>query len=123
MTSGNLRKLYVIYWRHPELDWENARTTEFIRELTYNEHIRMPFRHEVDYRLMNCHRRTESYMANRDTVEYYRRHKIRREIFVYMELWQPNEQRVREEMYSIDSDYRLKLVLNRIRHHIETELT
>lgn len=122
MKSGNLRKLYVIYWRHPEQDWENARTTELIRELTYDEKIRMPLRYDTDYRLMNCHRRTESYVANRDIIEYYRRHKVRREILIFMELWQPNEQRVKEEYYSIDSDYRLKLVLNRIKHHLETEL-
>lgn len=118
MTSGNIRKFYVFFWRHPELDWENARTTEMYQELIYNETIRMPFRYDLDFRWMNVHRKTESYAQNRDTVEQFRRHKIRREPLCYLELWEPNAEGRKEELWSIDSDYRLRQFLRQLSQYL-----
>lgn len=118
MTSGNLRKLYVIYWRHPTLDWENARTTELYNELTYNSVLNIRFRTELKYVFANCHRKTESYAANRDAVEEMRPKKIRREPLVYLELWEPNRDGRREEYWSIDSDYRLKELIRQLDQYL-----
>jgi len=118
MTNGNIRKLYIFFWRHPELDWENARTTELYNELIYDEGIRINMRHDIDFRFMNVHRNTESYVSNRDTVELYRRHKVRREPLCYIELWKPNSDGRREEYWSIDSDYRLKKFLSSLKEHL-----
>jgi hypothetical protein len=117
MTSGNLKKLIVIYWRHPTLDWENARTTELNYELTYNSTLNIRFRSDLQYVFANCHRLTESYAANRDLVEYLRPKKIRREPLVYVELWQPVDGR-REEFWSIDSDYRLKELIKQLDYYL-----
>ncbi len=114
MTSGNLRKLYILYWRHDSMDWENARTSELRDLLTYDEDLNLRYRDGLDYQFMNVNRNTEDYVRHRDTVELLRRHKIRREPLIYLELWRPNKDGSREEMYSIDSDYRMKLVLRRI---------
>lgn len=118
MTSGNLRKLIVVYWRHPSQDWENARTTELHRELTYNEKLALQFRHDLQYVFANCNRHTESYTINRDIVEQLRPKKIRREPLVYLELWRPNQEGRREEYWSIDSDYRLKEVIKQIEFYL-----
>lgn len=120
MDAGNIRKLYIFFWRHPVLDWENARTTELYRELTYDDDLRIHMRHNIDYRFMNVHRQTESYIKDRDVIEFFRRHKIRREPLCYIELWKPNEENRKEEFWSIDSDYRLKVLLNRIKFHLNT---
>lgn len=125
MTSGNLRKLYILYWRHTTMDWENARTKELRDKLTYDEpgyELFLKFRQELDFRFMNCNRNTEDYVRHRDTVELLRRHKLRLEPLVFLELWKPNSQGTREEVYSIDSDYRLKLVLKRIKEVLEQEI-
>lgn len=118
VKSGNIRKFYVFFWRHPELDWENARTTELYNELIYNDGIRVQMRHELDFRWMNVHRRTESYVQHRDTIELFRRHKVRREPLCYLELWKPNHEGRREEFWSIDSDYRLKQFLISLKTHL-----
>lgn len=120
MKSGNVRKLYILYWRHPDLDWENARTTELYNELIYDDDVRIQMRHDIDFRFMNVHRQTESYMRHRDTVELYRRHKIRREPLCFLELWKPNKDGRREEFWSIDSDYRLKEFLKALKEHFQT---
>lgn len=122
MTSGNLRKLYVVYWRHSSIDWENARTKELRDELTYNEKLQLKFRTELDYRFMNCNRRGEDYVVHRDTIELLRPKKIRLEPMVYMELWKPNKEGSKEEFYSIDSDYRLKLVVKIIQEHLDNPI-
>lgn len=121
MTSGNLRKLIVLYWRHATLDWENARTTELHRELTYNEQLALRYRHDLQYVFANCNRHTESYVANRDLVEQLRPKKIRLEPLVYLELWHPNKDGRREEYWSIDSDYRLKEVIRQIHFYLNQQ--
>ncbi len=120
MKSGNVRKLYVFYWRHPELDWENARTTELHNELVYNDAVRIQLRYSVDYRFINVKRDTESYARNRDVVELYRRHKIRREPLCYIELFNHNSSGYKEEFWSIDSDYRLKEFLKSLALHLNS---
>ncbi len=120
MNSGNLRKLHIIYWRHPTLDWENARTTELFNELTYNTKLNLRFRTELQYVFANCHRQTESYMANRDLVEQLRSKKIRREPLAYLEFWEPNRDGRREEYWSIDSDYRLKELIKQLDYYLNS---
>lgn len=118
MKSGNVRKFYVFYWRHPELDWENARTTELHNELVYNDAIRIQMRHDLDYRFMNVNRSTESYVVHRSTVELFRRYKIRREPLCYIELWRPNHEGRKELFWSIDSDYRLRKFIQNLAFHL-----
>ena len=113
MTSGNLRKLHIIYWRHSSIDWENARTTELFNELTYNDKLALRFRNDLHYVFANCNRKTESYVRYKDVVELHRQHKIRMEPTVYLEFWQAVDGR-KEEYWSIDSDYRLKKVIERL---------
>jgi hypothetical protein len=118
MTSGNLRKLYVLYWRHSTQDWENARTKELRDELTYDTELNLRFRTDLDYKFMNVNRNTEDYVRHRDTIELLRAKKVRLEPLVYLELWRPNKDGSKEEFYSLDSDYRLKVILRRIREVI-----
>lgn len=120
MKAGNVRKLYVFYWRHPELDWENARTTELRNHLWYDTPLR-PHMRDLDFKFLNVHRRTESYRQESNLIEQFRRYKVRREPLVYIELWQPNAEGRREEFWSIDSDYRLKLVLKHLEHTLNTD--
>jgi hypothetical protein len=123
MKSGNLRKLYIFYWRHSIMDWENARTKELRDELTYDSTfpLNLRFRDDLDYKFMNVNRSTDDYVRHRDIVELYRSKKIRREPLVYLELWRPNNEGTKEEYHSIDSDYRLKLVLRRIHEVLSQE--
>lgn len=118
MTSGNLKKLYIIYWRHQSKEWENARTTELYRELTYNDRFRPTMRDNLDFRFMNCNRHSESYAANASTVSYYRRYKLVKEPLIYLEFKQPNEKGLNEEIWSIDSDYRLKEFYKTLDHYL-----
>lgn len=125
MTSGNLRRLHILYWRDSQSDKENARTTELYEKLTYEQpefDLHLKFRTELDFRFMNCNRNTEDYVRNRDQVEYLRPKKIRKEPLIYLELWTPNNEGSREEFISIDSDYRLRIALKHIYEVLEKEI-
>jgi hypothetical protein len=121
MKSGNLKKLIIIYWRHPEIDWENARTTEFYKLLIYDDKLALRSRQDMVFLFINCHRRTEDYARYKDLIEYYRPHKVRCEPMIYMELQEPVDGR-KEEFYSIESDYRMHAVIDRIWFHFNTEI-
>lgn len=121
MTSGVLKKLHILYWRHSVKEDENARTKELRDELTYDEQMQLRFRTELDYKFMNCNRNTEDYVRHRTEVEALRPHKVRLQPLVYLELWKANKNGYKEEYYPIDSDYRLKLVLRRIQEALDEE--
>lgn len=118
MDSGNLKRLIFLYWRHSQLDQENARTSALYHELLYNDRIRIPMRHGLEFVFANVNRRTESYMANRHVVEAFRRYKIRKEPLFILELWDYNEEGRKQEMISVDSEYRFRLALERIQRHL-----
>lgn len=121
MTSGVLRKLHVLYWRDSVKDHENARTKELRDELTYDDQMNLRFRTDLDYKFMNCNRNTEDYVRHREDVERLRPHKTRMQPLVFLDLWKPNKDGYKEEYYSIDSDYRLKIVLRRIQEALDEE--
>lgn len=121
MKSGIVRRLYLIYWASAERsDWKNARTDEVIYELTYNDHLRIPLRSDLEWRFANCNRHTESYVANRDMVERFRGKKIRYCPLIYVELWQEGVEGRREEYWVIDSDYWMKEYLKRLYKYLNT---
>jgi hypothetical protein len=121
MKSGNLKKLIVIYWRHPTIDWENARTTEFYKLLIYDDDLAIRKRDDMQFLFINCHRNSEDYARHHDIIEYYRPRKTRCEPMVYMELHNPADGR-REEFYSIDADFRMHEVIDRIWFHFNTKI-
>ncbi len=121
MTSGIVRRLYVLYWASAERsDWKNARTDDLIYELTYNDKLRLPLRDDLDWVMVNCNRRTESYVAHRELVERFRSKKMRYYPLIYVDLWEKGVDGTREEFWVIDSDYWMKKYLERLHQYFST---
>lgn len=121
MTSGIVRRLYFIYWGSVDRpDWKNARTDELLYELTYTDSLRLPLRSELDYRIANTNRHSESYIANREMVEQFRPKKTRMCPLIYVELWEHGIEGTREELWTIDSDYWMKAYLQRLKAYLNT---
>lgn len=116
--TNNLSKLIVLFWRHSTEDKENSRTTDFHRELIYNDKLRLRHQHRTEFIWANVNRRTESYRANKDVVERYRRYKVKRYPLVICDLRFPNERGSREEKFVIERDSDVKAVVQRIHYWI-----
>ena len=118
VQMNNIRRLVVIYWRHSSEDRENSWTKELYEKLIYDDRLNLRYHSEMKFIFANCNRKTESYYVNRDIVEELRRHKIRREPLVYLDLIFPNERGSREEIHSISNKYDMEQIIERINYYI-----
>jgi gluconate kinase len=115
---NNIKKLIILYWRHSTEDRENSWTKELYEKLIYDDRLRLRHRNDMEFIFTNVNRKTEEYRLHAETVEYLRRHKLRGEPLVYIDLVFANERGSREEMFSIDSKHDVEQILERIHYWI-----
>jgi len=114
IQTNNLKKLVILYWEHSTEDRRNSWTKELYEALIYHKKFDIRTVNETEFIFANVNRKTESYIKHRETVEYLRRHKLRGEPLVYMDLVFANERGSREEIISIDSKYDMEQTVERI---------
>lgn len=114
IQTNNIKKLVILYWRHSTEDRENSWTKELYEKLIYHPKFDIRTVNSTEFIFANVNRKTESYLIHRETVEYLRKHKLRGEPLVYMDLVFANERGSREEIWSIDSKYDMEQVVERI---------
>jgi hypothetical protein len=115
---NNLRRLIFLYWRHSTEDRENSWTKELYEALIYHKKFDIRSVRETEFIFANVNRKTESYLIHKDTIEYYRRHKLRGEPLIILQLMFANADGSREEMFSIDSQHDMLQVVDRIDYWI-----
>jgi hypothetical protein len=119
MTSGNIKKLYVLYWKHSREDRQNSFTNELRDKLWYDKRIEINTRkNEMDFRFMNCNKNTEDYVIHRDAINLIRRHKVTCEPLVYVELYERNKDGRMEDMVSVNGDHNLNKAINMLDEYI-----
>lgn len=116
MQTNNLKRLVVLYWRHSTLDWENSWTTELYEKLIYDDELRLRYQNKTEFIFANVNRRTESYQQYHDVVDQLRRHKLRYHPLVFMDLWFPNQDFSREEMFVIENKHDVEQIVARIKY-------